>query len=66
MLLLSELIIITLTYKNFLKLKWKQRLYKKKERDKNLSQEEADKIKEHQRKKYEELVQYIKDALKDS
>ena len=34
------------------------------ERHKNLSQEEKDKIKEYQRKKYQELVQYKKEALK--
>ena len=34
------------------------------ERYKNLSQEEKDKIKEYQ-KKYQELVQYKKDALKN-
>ena len=32
---------------------------------KNLSQEEKDKIKEYQRKSYEELVQYKKEALKN-
>ena len=31
----------------------------------NLSQEEKDKIKEYQRKKYQELVQYKKEALKN-
>ena len=31
---------------------------------KNLSQEEKDKIREYQRKKYQELVQYKKEALK--
>ena len=36
------------------------------ERYKNLSQEEKYKIKEYQRKKYQELVQYKKDALKDN
>ena len=36
------------------------------ERYKNLSQEEKDKIKEYQRKKYQELVQYKKEALKNS
>ena len=36
------------------------------ERYKNLSQEEKEKIKEYQRKKYQELVQYKKDALKDN
>ena len=37
---------------------------KSKERYKNLSQEEKDKIKEYQ-KKYQQLVQYKKDALKN-
>ena len=37
---------------------------KSKERYKNLSQEEKDKIKEYQ-KKYQELVQYKKEALKN-
>ena len=37
---------------------------KSRERYKNLSQEEKDKIKEYQ-KKYQELVQYKKDALKN-
>ena len=32
---------------------------------KNLSQEGKDKIKEYQRKRYQELVQYKKDALKN-
>ena len=32
---------------------------------KNLSQEEKDKIKEYQRKKHQELVQYRKEALKN-
>ena len=32
---------------------------------KNLSQEEKDNIKEYQRKKYQELVQYKKEALKN-
>ena len=31
-----------------------------------MSQEEKEKIKEYQRKKYQELVQYKKDALKDN
>ena len=35
-----------------------------KERYKNLSQKEKDSIKEYQRKKYQELVQYKKEALK--
>ena len=37
---------------------------KSRERYKNLSREENDKIKEYQRKKYQELVQYKKEALK--
>ena len=37
---------------------------KSRERYKNLSQEENDKIKEYQRKKYQELVQYKREALK--
>ena len=36
-----------------------------KERYKNLSQKEKDSIKEYQRKKYQELVQYKKEALKN-
>ena len=32
---------------------------------KNLSQEEQDKIKEYQRKRYQELVQYKKEAMKN-
>ena len=36
-----------------------------KERYKNLSQDKKDKIKEYQRKKYQELVQYKKEALKN-
>ena len=45
----------------------KQRSYKRKAREhyKNLSQEEKDKIKEYQRKKYQELVQYKKETLKN-
>ena len=39
---------------------------KSRERYKNLSQEEKDKIKEYQRKKkYQELVQYKKEPLKN-
>ena len=38
---------------------------KSRERYKNMSQEEKDKIKEYQRKKYQELVQYKKEALKN-
>ena len=46
----------------------KQRSYKRKVREpyKNLSQEEKDKIKEYQRKKYQELVQYKKETLKNN
>ena len=33
---------------------------------KNLSQEEKDKIKEYQRKRYEELVRYKKEVLENS
>ena len=36
-----------------------------KERYKNLSQDKKDKIKEYQRKKYQELVQYKKEVLKN-
>ena len=32
---------------------------------KNLSQEEKDKVKEYQKKRYQELVQYKKEALKN-
>ena len=39
---------------------------KSRERYKNLSQEEKDKIKEYQRKKHQELVQYKKEALKNN
>ena len=35
------------------------------QRYKNLSQEEKDKIREYQRKKYQELVQYKKEGLKN-
>ena len=43
-----------------------KKLYKKnQECYKNLSQEEKDKIKECQRKKYQELVQYKKEVLKN-
>ena len=38
---------------------------KSRERYKNLSQEEKDKIKEYQRKKYKELVQCKTEALKN-
>ena len=36
-----------------------------KKRYKNLSQDKKDKIKEYQRKKYQELVQYKQEALKN-
>ena len=35
------------------------------ERYKNLSQEKKNKIKEYQRKKYQELIQYKKEVLKN-
>ena len=38
---------------------------KSREYYKNLSEEEKGKIKEYQRKKYQELVQYKKQALKN-
>ena len=38
---------------------------KAKERYKNLSEEEKNKIREYQRKIYQELVQYKKEALKN-
>ena len=38
---------------------------KSREYYKNLPQDEKDKIKEYQRKKYQELVQYKKEALKN-
>ena len=38
---------------------------KSRERYRNLSQEEKDKIKEYQRKMYQELVQYKKEAIKN-
>ena len=38
---------------------------KSREHYKNLSQEEKDKIKEYQRKNYQELVQYKKEVLKN-
>ena len=37
---------------------------KSRERYKNLSREEIDKIKEYQRTKYQKLIQYKKEALK--
>ena len=37
---------------------------KSREHYKNLSQEEKDKVKEYQRRKYEEFVQYKKEALR--
>ena len=44
-----------------------KKLQKEKSREhyKNLSQEEKDNIKEYQRKKHQELVQYKKEALKN-
>ena len=38
---------------------------KPKEGYKNLSQEEKDRIKEYQRQKYEEMVEYKKEALQN-
>ena len=38
---------------------------KSKQRNKNLSQEEKDNIKDYQRKGHQELVQYEKEALKN-
>ena len=38
---------------------------KAKERYKNLSEEEQNKIRDYQRKRYQELVQYKKEALKN-
>ena len=38
---------------------------KAKERYKNLSEEEKNKIREYQRRKYHQLVQYKKEALKN-
>ena len=38
---------------------------KSKNRYKNLSQEEKDKIKEYQRKRYQQLIQYKKEALQN-
>ena len=38
---------------------------KSREHYKNLSQEEQDKINEYQRKRYQELVQYKKEAQKN-
>ena len=43
----------------------KEAIKKSRERYKNLSQDEKDKIKEYQRKRYQELVQYKKEALKN-
>ena len=45
----------------------KQKNYKNKERDRyrNLSEEEKNKIKDYQKKKYQELLQYKKQALKN-
>ena len=46
----------------------KQRRYKRKVKRtlKNLPQEKKDKIKEYQRKEYQELVQYKNEALKNN
>ena len=38
---------------------------KARDRYKNLSDEEKSKIKKHQRKKYQELIQYIRKTLKN-
>ena len=38
---------------------------KKRDRYRNLSEEEKNKIKEYQRKRYQELIQYKKEALKN-
>ena len=46
--------------KEAIKEKSRERYHKK-----NFSQEEKNKIKEYQRKKYQELVQYKKEALKN-
>ena len=42
----------------------KEPIKKSKNRYKNLSQDEKDKIKEYQRKRYQQMVQYKKEALK--
>ena len=53
--------------KKLLRIIYKTETIKEKSRElyKNLSKEEKDKIKEYQRKKYQELVQYKKEALKN-
>ena len=38
---------------------------KSKDQNKNLSEEEKDKIKEYQRKRYQQLIQYKKEALQN-
>ena len=38
---------------------------KARNRNRNLSEEEKNKIKEYQKKKYQELIQYKKEALKN-
>ena len=38
---------------------------KARDRYRNLSEEEKNKIKEYQKKKYQELIQYKKEALKN-
>ena len=38
---------------------------KARDRNRNLSEEEKNKIKEYQRKRYQELIQYKKEALKN-
>ena len=38
---------------------------KSKDQNKNLSEEEKDKIKEYQRKRHQELIQYKKEALQN-
>ena len=47
------------------KRKIKEAIQKTCQKYKNLSQEEKEKIKEHQRKRYQELVHYKKEALKN-
>ena len=39
--------------------------YLQRDRQKNLSKEEKDKIKEYQRKRYQQLIQYKKEALQN-
>ena len=43
----------------------KEAIKKAKERDRNLPQEKKHQIREYQKKKYQELVQYKKEALKN-